>query len=713
MESPPSTPTKLGRYDVLSKIAAGGAATVYLGRMVGKAGFERAVAIKVLHEHHSTDASFVAAFLDEARLSARINHPNVVAVHDVDTSDQRLFLVMDFVEGASLSWLNRKLNARGLTLPVEVTVRAVHDSLLGLHAAHELRNSRDELLGLIHRDVSPQNVLLSTNGIVRITDFGVAKATGRIMDTVGKAFKGKFRYMAPEQARSNPCDRRVDVFAMGVVLWESLTGEALFEGNTPAEILAAVLSAPIHRPAKVNDRAPVALDGVCMKALERDPEVRYRTAADFAEALAEAYGTALMAPRKLGAFVEELALVPIQRSRNILSRTSSAPFSSMPPSDEDGGELIDSSGGQIDSGAAAVSDMLAELASSPSNPAPPSAPPKPAIPRLEARPKPLLPPRAKRPGRPVKPAPLQDAEPLSPQTEELLQEYILASEEEVDSKASSSEPESDSAADRQDAAPPTDGEVAASTDDEDVAADDDEASSEQEDEADDGSDIDSAGDVAASTDDEDVAADEDEASSEPEDVADDLPDIDSGPAESDAEQVAVEEDGAEQEQGDVVEGSDAEVPEPPLLELEQLEQADQMSEAPVGPPARRIPTWAIAGAAIVLLGSGGLLAWQQTQSSQPAPLPSSAPSGVEAAGPAAADQSKGRNIPAHDTGPAPSTSVTEPSTSATASESTTPTSSTAPSTTRPFSRYSTKTRTTRKPPKTKSSAKPIYMPPDL
>ena len=237
-----------GRYELLRAIASGGMATVHLGRALGEGGFERLVAIKVMHAHLADEPEFVAMFLDEGRLAARIRHPNVVGTIDIQQDEQGLFLVMDYVDGPSLQKVLRAVSKKsGGAPPLDVALRVFFDALAGLHAAHELRGGDGEPLHLVHRDVSPQNILLSVDGITKITDFGVARAESRLQTTRAGVVKGKVCYMAPEQIRSEPIDRRADVYAAGALLWELLTGQRLIRGDNDGAMMEQILrGTPAH-----------------------------------------------------------------------------------------------------------------------------------------------------------------------------------------------------------------------------------------------------------------------------------------------------------------------------------------------------------------------------------------------------------------------------------------------------------------------------------
>ncbi len=284
-------------------------ATVHLGRILGVGGFERIVAIKVMHPHLATDPQFVGMFLDEARLAARVRHPNVVGTIDILEDELGLFLVMEYIEGPSLTSLIRAAQRRAAPITLGVQLRIFLDALAGLHAAHELTDAQGELLNLVHRDVSPQNILVGGDGIARITDFGVARARSRITTTQGHEVKGKMSYLAPEQVRSEPVDRRCDIYSAGVILWGLLTGRRMIRADNDGAIVAQILAPTRPSPRKVNPQVPPALDAICLAAIALDPAHRPSTAADFAEAIEDAAardGVAIAPSRAVAALVKEL-----------------------------------------------------------------------------------------------------------------------------------------------------------------------------------------------------------------------------------------------------------------------------------------------------------------------------------------------------------------------------------------------------------------------
>jgi serine/threonine-protein kinase len=263
-------------------------ATLFLARRVGAAGFSKHVAIKVVHPHLAEDPNFVQMFVDEALLSAQIQHPNVVHVEELRQVDGAHFLVMEYVSGCALSQLLRELAKRGRRLSPQLAVHIAVRIEDGLHAAHELRDPDGSLLGVVHRDVSPQNVLLAWEGHVKLIDFGVAKARFRSVQTTGSTLKGKIRYMAPEQAIGRPVDRRSDVYALGVVLWEMLTMKRLFHADNDFALLELVRQPRVTPPSQLVTDVSPELDRVVMKALAPRVEERYQTARQLRRELADA-----------------------------------------------------------------------------------------------------------------------------------------------------------------------------------------------------------------------------------------------------------------------------------------------------------------------------------------------------------------------------------------------------------------------------------------
>jgi eukaryotic-like serine/threonine-protein kinase len=284
-------------YHVYAEIGAGGMGTVHLGRRVGTGGFSRIVALKRLHPSRAAERDVVLMLLDEARLAARVQHPNVVGTLDVVASDDGVVLVFDYVLGETLARVLRTCAERRVRFPVPVAAAIAVGVLRGLHAAHEARDASGRRLDLIHRDVSPQNVMVGADGIPRVLDFGVAKAKGRLRTTVNGVVRGKAGYIAPEQL-ANRASPRSDVYAAAVVCWEMLTGRRLFPD------LPGRADGEVRRPSEVREGIPAALDDVVMRGLTSDPDRRYPTAEAMALALAAAGEVA--SSSDIGRFVSEI-----------------------------------------------------------------------------------------------------------------------------------------------------------------------------------------------------------------------------------------------------------------------------------------------------------------------------------------------------------------------------------------------------------------------
>jgi serine/threonine protein kinase len=274
-----------GRYAIYDEIASGGMATVHYGCSLGAEAFSRVVAIKRLHAHLARETEFVTMFKDEARVAARIRHPNVAPTLDVVATEREIFIVMEYVHGESLSKLLGAMRARREPMPLPVAAAILVGLLGGLHAAHEATDERGQLLHIVHRDVSPQNLIVGADGVARIVDFGIAKAVGRLQQTQTGEVKGKFGYMAPEQVNGQRVTRAADIYAAGVVLWEALTGVPLYRAENDVALAAQVLLGNVHAPSSAVNGVPLVFDDITMCALDRDPARRFATARDMARAL--------------------------------------------------------------------------------------------------------------------------------------------------------------------------------------------------------------------------------------------------------------------------------------------------------------------------------------------------------------------------------------------------------------------------------------------
>ena len=295
----------VGRYTVHGELASGGMATVHIGRMGGAGGFAKLVAIKRMHPQFAKDPDFLAMFLDEARLATRIRHPNVVQPLDVIVERGEVLLVMEYIHGEALSRLGRVLRARSERIPLRISVSIISNMLHGLHAAHEAKSEKGEPLGIVHRDVSPQNVLVGVDGVARVLDFGIAKAADQVHLTREGELKGKLVYMAPEQLLGEALTRRTDIFSASVVLWECLTGQRLFESDSQSALLARARMQKVDPPSELAPEISPALDSIVLRGLAMQQNDRWPTAREMALALEEAVPPATTT--QVGAWVEQVA----------------------------------------------------------------------------------------------------------------------------------------------------------------------------------------------------------------------------------------------------------------------------------------------------------------------------------------------------------------------------------------------------------------------
>ena len=305
-EIPPGTRI-LRRYRAVGKLAQGGMAEVYLARQVGPAGYQKLVVIKRVRPHLATDKDFVAMFVNEARLAAMINHPNVVQIFDLGQEGSDWFLAMEYLDGRDMLQVGRACRSHNKAVPFDVTARIIADACAGLEYAHNLKGTDGQKLDLVHRDMSPENVLITFEGQVKVVDFGIAKAADNTLQTQAGQIKGKLGYVAPEAILGKTLDARADIFAVGATLYLFLCGRPAFAGSTPMEIFERSLKPPTA-PMEVNPRVPPALDQICMKALAQDRDKRFRTAGEVRAAL-EGYLTSTgrpLGPPQLSQFMRIL-----------------------------------------------------------------------------------------------------------------------------------------------------------------------------------------------------------------------------------------------------------------------------------------------------------------------------------------------------------------------------------------------------------------------
>ena len=278
-------PTPFGRYQLLRKLAVGGMGEVFLARQAGTGGFEKLLVVKRILPHLSEEEEFIQMFFDEARIAAALNHPNIAQLFDLGEVDGAHYIAMEYVAGESVRAVTARANERGEPLPVGLACRVFADAACGLDFAHSARNASGAPLQLIHRDVSSQNILVAFNGAVKLIDFGVAKAAGKLTHTATGAVKGKYAYMSPEQAKGDPLDGRSDLFGLATVFWEALTGERLWKRDTEMNTMKAVVKEPAPAPSSVNPDIPPGLDVLLLKALEKRRSDRFASCGEFQAAL--------------------------------------------------------------------------------------------------------------------------------------------------------------------------------------------------------------------------------------------------------------------------------------------------------------------------------------------------------------------------------------------------------------------------------------------
>lgn len=308
----PAAPERIGRYQLCFELASGGMASVYLARADGPPGFQKLVALKRIHPHLAQERDYVDMFLDEARIASRITHPNVCSVFDFGEVDDEYFIAMEYLVGEPLSRVHRRVVANAdqrhsPLLPARMA-RIVAQACEGLHAAHELKDVDGESLHVVHRDVSAENLFVTYDGTTQVVDFGIAHARQRVHHTEAGQVKGTFPYMAPEQMTAGGVDRRVDIWALGTVLWELLTSRRLFMRDTDVNTMYAVLSSEIRPPSEYREGISPELDEVVLKALHRNPDERWQTAREMGKALRRALAKEpeLIGPAEIADWMTEL-----------------------------------------------------------------------------------------------------------------------------------------------------------------------------------------------------------------------------------------------------------------------------------------------------------------------------------------------------------------------------------------------------------------------
>jgi serine/threonine protein kinase len=278
-------PLRIGRYEVISHLATGGMAQIFLARQSGLGSFERHVVLKTILRERATDQRFVTMFLDEAKLAATLNHQNVAQVYEVDQADGSYFMAMEYVHGENTRALLETTIRRGWTIPLELAVMIISGAAAGLHHAHERRGKNGQPLHIVHRDVSPANIMVGYDGSVKVLDFGIAKAEERATQTIGGTIKGKYGYMSPEQCKGKPIDRRSDIFALGIVLYELTTLRRAFKGKDDFETMKRIVAGDLVLPSTVVPGFPRELEAIILTALANESGARFQSAQELIEAL--------------------------------------------------------------------------------------------------------------------------------------------------------------------------------------------------------------------------------------------------------------------------------------------------------------------------------------------------------------------------------------------------------------------------------------------
>jgi serine/threonine protein kinase len=344
-------PNKVGRYEVIMHLATGGMAQIYLAKAGGIGAFERYVVLKTILADRADDERFVDMFLDEARLAATLNHQNVAQVYEVDEADGAYFMAMEYVHGENVRLMLESTIKKGWTIPIELGIAIVSGAAAGLHHAHERRGKGGTPLNIVHRDVSPANIMVGYDGAVKVLDFGIAKAEERATRTVQGTIKGKYGYMSPEQCRGKPLDRRSDIFALGIVLYELTTLRRAFRGSDDFDTMKRIVSGDIVAPTAAVPGYPRELEAIVLTALAREPEFRYQTAQEMLEALDAFMSRARLSasPTALGRFMTQL--FGAKREPWVERGRESAPPPTRPAQQENGeateiynGELLKSTG---------------------------------------------------------------------------------------------------------------------------------------------------------------------------------------------------------------------------------------------------------------------------------------------------------------------------------------------------------------------------------
>jgi serine/threonine-protein kinase len=314
---------RIGKYQIIAQLSVGGMAELFLGFTSGRGGFRKYVAIKRILPHVRSHEAFVRMFLDEARITAALSHPNIAQVYELGEEPDGLFLAMEFIAGRNLDQLAGAYERRQQPIPLGLSVAVMRDVCLALHSAHTFTDPSGQPSPIVHRDVAQKNVMVTYDGVVKLLDFGIAKARDSLERTRAGMVKGTAGYMSPEQVRGDPLDGRSDLFSVGVVLWELVTGQRLFDAKTPREEMTSILDRPVPPPRHPSEPMPEELSAVILKTLERDSKKRFQTGKELARALELAAGRILFDADQRSAVMRELFADKMEITRELLESAKS------------------------------------------------------------------------------------------------------------------------------------------------------------------------------------------------------------------------------------------------------------------------------------------------------------------------------------------------------------------------------------------------------
>jgi eukaryotic-like serine/threonine-protein kinase len=318
------TGRKLGKYEIVCRLSTGGMSEIFLAFQRGLAGFRKFVVLKQILPDIKGEEEFVRMFLDEAKITAAFNHPNIAQVYDLDVAEGELFLAMEFVPGATLVEVAKACRAENTPIPTGFALAAVRDTALALHYAHNFTSPAGQTIQVIHRDVAEKNIMVTYEGVTKLLDFGIAKRVGQMGRTMVGTVKGTSGYMSPEQVLGEPLDQRSDLFSLGVVLHELLTGLRLFHGQNPEAAMLAATREGVAPPSRINNEVTPALDGIIKKALARDRSSRFASCLEFARELEATCGPQIWLPEQTSKFINGLFGDRLAQTQSLLSGVNEA-----------------------------------------------------------------------------------------------------------------------------------------------------------------------------------------------------------------------------------------------------------------------------------------------------------------------------------------------------------------------------------------------------